>query len=81
MAANSGLTHTELRALLRDLQLDLADLAALTGVQPNTVYRWLRPPDAHQALPVPVYVATILRLLRRTSLSPQHAREIALEAI
>jgi len=52
--------------LLRDLQLDLADLATLTGVQPNTVYRWLRPPDAHQALAVPVYVATILRLLRTT---------------
>lgn len=58
------ITHTELRAELRDLKLTIDDLAALTGVQPNTVYRWLRPPDAHQALPVPVYVATILHLMQ-----------------
>jgi len=32
------------------------------------VYRWLRPPGAHQALPVPVYVATIVRLLRKSLL-------------
>jgi len=70
------ITHTELHAALRDLELTRNDLAALTGVQRETVYRWLRPPDAHQALPVPVYVATILRLMRQVALSPHSARKM-----
>lgn len=62
------MTSTELHAALRELELTRNDLADLTGVQRETVYRWLRPPGAHQALPVPVYVATIVRLLRKSLL-------------
>ena len=64
---NCTMTHTDLRAALRELKLTRNNLAELTGVQRETVYRWLRHPDAHQALPVPVYVATIVRLLRKAS--------------
>jgi len=67
MSEMHSLTHAELDAALRELGLTRNALAALTGVQRETVYRWLRPPDAHQALPVPVYVATIVRLLRQAA--------------
>ena len=47
------MTNTELSAALTALNLTRTEFADLCGVDVNTVYRWLRPPGAKGAIPVP----------------------------
>lgn len=62
MARN--VTPDDLHFALDELGLTRAAFAALCGVERETVYRWLREPDAKGWIPVPVYAETIINLLR-----------------
>ena len=46
-------TPDELRAFMQSNNLTGVDIAALTGVHPRTARRWVQPPEAKGAKPIP----------------------------
>ena len=54
------MTPAELRATLDRLDLSQVGLARILRVSPQTVRRWVQPPDASSHAPIPAWAIAVL---------------------